>query len=117
LDNSLAELKVSSYGVMDTSLEEIFLKVTEAACQEEESTEDTPKPADALSLDSIPVAVTSTSGLSGENFFFFYIQIYVVFFSESTEENPKPASALSLDTKPVAVTSAFVLLDNFFFLP
>ena len=37
LDTSLQELRVNSYGVMDTNLEEIFLKITEAACQEEES--------------------------------------------------------------------------------
>ncbi len=29
LDESLAELELSSYGVMDTSLEEVFLKITE----------------------------------------------------------------------------------------
>ena len=37
LDTSLGDLHVDSYGVMDTNLEEIFLKITEAACQEEES--------------------------------------------------------------------------------
>ncbi|XP_055898501.1 ATP-binding cassette sub-family A member 2-like [Biomphalaria glabrata] len=36
LDTALEQLKVSSYGVMDTNLEEIFLKVTEAAFLEEE---------------------------------------------------------------------------------
>ena len=37
LDASMQELYINSYGVMDTNLEEIFLKITEAACQEEES--------------------------------------------------------------------------------
>ena len=37
LDTSMQELHINSYGVMDTNLEEIFLKITEAACQEEES--------------------------------------------------------------------------------
>lgn len=36
LDSSLVDLHVNSYGIMDTTLEEIFLKITEAACQEEE---------------------------------------------------------------------------------
>ena len=36
LDMSLPHLMVTSYGVMDTNLEEIFLKVTEAALNEEE---------------------------------------------------------------------------------
>ena len=36
LDANLDQLHVSSYGVMDTTLEEVFLKVTEAAIQEDE---------------------------------------------------------------------------------
>lgn len=65
LDVSLPELKVNSYGVMDTSLEEIFLKITEAACQEEDSASEAPKAADTLLLDAVPtVAVTSSSATS-----------------------------------------------------
>ncbi|CAG5130291.1 unnamed protein product, partial [Candidula unifasciata] len=41
LDTSLDELHVTSYGIMDTNLEEIFLKVTEAAYIEEEASEET----------------------------------------------------------------------------
>ncbi|XP_021369630.1 ATP-binding cassette sub-family A member 2-like isoform X2 [Mizuhopecten yessoensis] len=37
LDTGLGQLHVSSYGVMDTNLEEVFLKVTEAAFQEEDA--------------------------------------------------------------------------------
>ncbi|KAJ8300982.1 hypothetical protein KUTeg_022501 [Tegillarca granosa] len=36
LDNSIAQLHISSYGVMDTTLEEVFLKVTENSIAEEE---------------------------------------------------------------------------------
>ncbi|GFS22085.1 ATP-binding cassette sub-family A member 2-like [Elysia marginata] len=50
LDTSLADLWVTSYGVMDTNLEEIFLKVTEAALSEEEvQTEE--KPLETFSSD------------------------------------------------------------------
>ncbi|XP_012935434.1 ATP-binding cassette sub-family A member 2 [Aplysia californica] len=48
LDNSLSELGISSYGVMDTNLEEIFLKVTEAAYIEEDGLEDS-KPLESFS--------------------------------------------------------------------
>ncbi|BFZ20641.1 hypothetical protein BsWGS_23680 [Bradybaena similaris] len=41
LDSSLDELHVTSYGIMDTNLEEIFLKVTEAAYIEDEVSEET----------------------------------------------------------------------------
>ncbi|KAL8562888.1 hypothetical protein ACOMHN_004580 [Nucella lapillus] len=62
LDAALHDLRVNSYGVMDTNLEEIFLKITEAACQEEDSTDnDVTKPADALSLDSITAVNHPTS--------------------------------------------------------
>ena len=36
LDSSFPALQIHSYGVADTTLEEIFLKVTEAACLEED---------------------------------------------------------------------------------
>lgn len=57
LDTSLGELHVNSYGVMDTSLEEIFLKITEAAALEEEGAneDNSSKPADALSCDSLSI--------------------------------------------------------------
>ena len=35
-DKNIASLEVSSYGVMDTSLEEVFLAVTEQAIQAEQ---------------------------------------------------------------------------------
>lgn len=50
LDTSLADLWVSSYGIMDTNLEEIFLKVTEAALSEEEVQEEE-KPLETFSSD------------------------------------------------------------------
>ncbi|XP_059174017.1 ATP-binding cassette sub-family A member 2-like isoform X2 [Physella acuta] len=50
LDNALAELKVGSYGVMDTNLEEIFLKVTDAAYTEEEAS-DVAKPLEVFVAD------------------------------------------------------------------
>ena len=34
----MAELEISSYGVVDTSLEEVFLKVTESAANAETGT-------------------------------------------------------------------------------
>ncbi len=37
LDRSLAHLDISSYGIADTDLEEVFLKVTENAILEQES--------------------------------------------------------------------------------
>ena len=38
LDSNLSNLHITSYGVMDTTLEEVFLKVTEAGLSEEEGT-------------------------------------------------------------------------------
>ena len=38
MDKSMAELEISSYGVVDTSLEEVFLKVTESAANAETGT-------------------------------------------------------------------------------
>lgn len=49
LDTSLDSLKVSSYGVMDTNLEEIFLKVTEAAFIEEEASDESKPTEGAIS--------------------------------------------------------------------
>ncbi|GFN82627.1 ATP-binding cassette sub-family a member 2 [Plakobranchus ocellatus] len=79
LDASLADLWVTSYGVMDTNLEEIFLKVTEAALNEEEGQTAEEKPLETFSSDvptspihhtappSYPQAVASSPATSLTN--------------------------------------------------
>ncbi|XP_071097331.1 ATP-binding cassette sub-family A member 2-like isoform X1 [Haliotis cracherodii] len=52
MDSDMDTVHIISYGVKDTTLEEVFLKVTEAGYQEEESREDEPaKPLETLSSD------------------------------------------------------------------
>ncbi|ESP00897.1 hypothetical protein LOTGIDRAFT_81234, partial [Lottia gigantea] len=55
-ESGLDHLHISSMGVMDTTLEEVFLKVTEAACQETEKDKQ---------LEELRADVTANSSLDG----------------------------------------------------